>query len=137
MSVVFGNYVYVFGGVNATGSVVEEIERLPLNVVTAVTDKPAEKVTSLDLMGNYPNPFNPSTVIKYKVPFTQKVSVRIYDMTGRELLLLDEGVKSPGQHEVVFDAASVNSGSSLSSGVYFYRLTGENVVKTGKMILIK
>ena len=80
---------------------------------------------------NYPNPFNPSTTIKYQIPADGMVSLRIYDITGQEVKTLVNEAQSKGRYEVNFDA------SSLSSGVYFYRLQSGSFNQSMKMILLK
>ncbi len=88
-----------------------------------------------DISQNYPNPFNPVTKIDYDLPFDSKVSLRIYDVTGREVKSLFSGDVKAGYYTQMFDA------SSLSSGIYFYRITANslsgNFVMTKKMALIK
>ena len=75
---------------------------------------------AFSLSQNYPNPFNPSTTIRFTLPHSAVVSLRIYDILGREVsLLLNRAFMSPGVHETTFDA------SELSSGMYFYRLNAE------------
>jgi len=88
---------------------------------------PAEYV----LYQNYPNPFNPVTKIKYEIPVNGFVSLKIFDILGRELRQLVSEVKSKGAYSVDFDA------SSLPSGIYFYKLETENFVSIKRMILIK
>lgn len=87
-----------------------------------------EKVS---LRQNYPNPFNPRTTISYEVSANCFVSLRIYDLLGREVRTLVNERKNPGTYEVVFDA------SSLPSGVYFYRLTTGGFVSAKKMLILK
>ncbi len=70
-----------------------------------------------ELYQNYPNPFNPSTTIRYQVPSASNVTLKVFDLLGRELALLVNERKNPGTYEVQFD------GSKLSSGVYFYRMS--------------
>ncbi len=85
-----------------------------------------------ELFQNYPNPFNPVTKISYQLPVGSRVTIKIYDMIGRELLtILDNEEKSAGYYENNFNA------SNLSSGVYFYQLHAGNYVSTKKMILTK
>ena len=88
-----------------------------------------------DISQNYPNPFNPVTKIDYDLPFDSKVSLRIYDVTGREVKSLFSGDMKAGYYTQMFDA------SSLSSGIYFYRIAANslsgNFVMTKKMALIK
>lgn len=90
---------------------------------------------NFSLSQNYPNPFNPSTMINYELPFNASVSVKIYDMIGKEVRTLASGYQVAGTYTVSFDA------SNLSSGIYFYVLrasTGNNeVVKSMRMILTK
>lgn len=93
------------------------------------------KQKRISLMQNYPNPFNPSTVINYELPYNANVSVKVYDIAGKEVASLFTGYQTEGTHSVQFNA------SNLSSGVYFYRLNvvnGSNsVTKVNKMILTK
>jgi hypothetical protein len=83
------------------------------------------------LSQNYPNPFNPSTKIDYTVPFSSKISIKIFDMTGREISTLVNETKEAGSYTVNFNA------SSLSSGVYFYKLSAGSFEQTMKMVLVK
>ncbi|MFZ4591975.1 MAG: T9SS type A sorting domain-containing protein [Ignavibacteria bacterium] len=87
------------------------------------------------LSQNYPNPFNPVTKIDFEVPQDSKVTMKVYDITGKEIVTLLSGVKSAGFHTVQFD------GNGLSTGIYFYRLVasanGQEIVITKKMNLIK
>lgn len=80
---------------------------------------------------NYPNPFNPVTVIKYQVPQPVSVSIRVFDLLGKELATLVNEKKEPGYYEASFN------GSNLASGLYFYRIEAGNFVETKKMMLIK
>lgn len=68
------------------------------------------------LEGNYPNPFNPLTIIRYSLPLDSRVTLKLYDALGREISTLVDGEERAGWHEVHLDAAK------LSSGIYFYRL---------------
>lgn len=83
------------------------------------------------LSENYPNPFNPVTVIRYQLPVNSAVTLKVYDLLGRNVATLVDGQVPAGQHEVQFDA------SNLSSGVYLYRLATREFSKTRKMILVK
>jgi hypothetical protein len=86
-------------------------------------------VVSLDQ--NYPNPFNPSTTIKFELPRASLVSLKVYDILGREVSVLVNDRKEPGAYEVRFD------GSNLASGVYFYRLSAGTYVETRKLLLVR
>ena len=80
---------------------------------------------------NYPNPFNPSTVIRYSVPQRSMISLKIYDVTGREVQTLLNQEMNAGNYELTFNA------SKLASGVYFYSIRSNDFVSTKKMMLIK
>lgn len=84
-----------------------------------------------ELSANYPNPFNSATTIRYSVPERGNVTLKVYDVLGREVGTLVNEVKNAGVYEVKFD------GSRLSSGVYFIRLDYGGKVATGKMVLMK
>ncbi len=88
------------------------------------------------LFQNYPNPFNPSTKIKFVIPPVTSgkssfVNLKVYDVLGREVATLVNEEKHPGSYEIEFN------GSSLSSGIYFYRLSASNFTQTKKLILMK
>jgi hypothetical protein len=80
---------------------------------------------------NFPNPFNPSTTIKYELPRASHVTLTVYDVLGREVTTLVSGAEEPGYKSVRLDA------TGLSSGIYFYRLTAGGCVQTKKMLVIK
>ncbi len=80
---------------------------------------------------NYPNPFNPTTVISYKLSAGSNVTLKVYDILGRVVATLVDGEETAGPHEVVFD------GSRFASGVYFYRLTTPTYSKVTKMLMLK
>lgn len=86
---------------------------------------------SYSLSQNYPNPFNPSTRIRFNLPQTDLVSLKIYDMLGREIAVLLNKVMNAGSHEVIFE------GSSFSSGIYIYKLNAGFFTETKKMNLLK
>lgn len=86
---------------------------------------------SFSLEQNYPNPFNPTTRISYTVPEDVQVSLQIYDVMGREVAQLVNSKQSAGTHSYLFDA------SSLSSGIYFYKLTAGDFISVKKMTLLK
>lgn len=80
---------------------------------------------------NYPNPFNPSTVISYQLAASSQVTLKVYDLLGREVYTLVDGRINAGNHQVLLNA------SALASGIYFYRLTTNNTSFTKRMILMK
>lgn len=84
-----------------------------------------------ELMQNYPNPFNPSTVINFALPLNARVTLKVYDVLGKEVATLVNSELKAGTYEYDFDA------SALSAGLYFYRLSTDNFTETKKMMLIK
>ncbi len=98
-----------------------------------VTSVEQEEVlpTTFELKQNYPNPFNPSTAISYRLSAFSKVTLKIYDILGRDVATLVNEEKSAGSYTVDFDA------SKLVSGIYFYRLQAGNYTDSKKMLLIK
>lgn len=86
---------------------------------------------AFNLSQNYPNPFNPSTTIAYSLKANDKVKLSVYDVTGKEVAVLVDGIQSAGTHTVQFD------GTNLTSGIYFYKLQTADQIFTRKMTLIK
>ncbi len=105
---------------------------LAVGVVTPVTETPG----SLALLGNYPNPFNPQTVISFSLPSAQNVTLRVYSARGRLVRSLLQGSQPAGIHHTVWDGRD-EQGRGAASGVYFYRLETGNGNFTGKMVLAK
>jgi hypothetical protein len=83
------------------------------------------------LFQNYPNPFNPFTKIKFSVPSTEIVQIKVYDILGKEIRALLNEYRQAGTYEVEFDA------SNLTSGIYFYRIISGSYSETKKMILLR
>lgn len=100
---------------------------LPVDVKENITQVP-EKYS---LSQNFPNPFNPSTTIRYAVPKSGNVTLKVYNMLGKQVAELVNGFRSAGYYLVDF------SGAELSSGVYYYRIESESFSDVKKMILIK
>ena len=89
------------------------------------------------LYGNVPNPFNPETVIRYGLPVESEVVLEVYDALGQQVKVLVSGVRSAGDHEVMWDGRN-EMGGLVSSGVYFYRLrAGEGFSQMRRMLLLK
>jgi sugar lactone lactonase YvrE len=99
---------------------------IPLRV-----EKTTEAPLKYSLSQNYPNPFNPETIINYQLPARNNVSLKVYDLLGREVAELVNGEKSAGVYSVKFN------GRNLSSGVYFYRIQAGNFSETKKLLLLK
>lgn len=102
-------------------------------LIYEITGTGAQRVSSFDfnLAQNYPNPFNPATKIRFSLPHYEKTSLVVYDVLGKEISVLINREMSAGNYEVTFN------GSSLPSGIYFYRLTSGNYSKIHKMLLVK
>ncbi len=101
------------------------------NGTTEVDDNEVITVSDYQLMQNYPNPFNPSTTIQYYIPYSGYVSLKVYDILGKEVANLINEYQSSGTYSFQFNAGH------LSSGVYFYRLTTGNFSEIKQMVLIK
>jgi hypothetical protein len=99
-------------------------------LVTDVNQQ-ANSISSFGLSANYPNPFNPQTKISFSIPKESYITLKVYDLLGKEVAILAQEKKEAGEYSVVWNAGSV------PSGVYFYRLVAGNFVETKKMILMK
>jgi hypothetical protein len=100
-------------------------------IVVGVEESPTAVPYRFELAQNYPNPFNPSTKIEYTLKNTGNVRLSVYDLLGREVAVLVNGVRTAGSHEVTF------SRPDLGSGVYFYKLQSGDQVIAKKMVLMK
>lgn len=89
------------------------------------------KHTSYELYQNYPNPFNPVTKIRYSLPNSGMVNLKVYDITGKEIAKLVNDYQNSGVYEITFD------GNSLASGIYYYKLEFNGNILVKKMMLIK
>lgn len=98
---------------------------------TSVENNPPTIPDRTTLAQNYPNPFNPSTTITYRISKAALVSLRVYDMLGREVAVLVNGRKEAGEHTSVWNAGNV------SAGMYYYRLITSDRIETRKAILLK
>jgi hypothetical protein len=102
-------------------------------IPTAVAGGPALTTT---LSPNHPNPFNPSTTIRYELATAGPVRLTVYDAAGRRVRGLVNTSEAAGPHDVVFDGVD-DAGRPLASGVYFYRLDAAGTIQTRKMVLLK
>jgi photosystem II stability/assembly factor-like uncharacterized protein len=112
---------------STNGGALYRISGLLTNVVPSFRNFPEEFL----LAQNYPNPFNPSTTISYQLQTQSNVTLKVFDVLGREVATLLSGVEQPGYKSVNFDARS------LSSGIYYYRLQAGNYIETKKLLLIR
>ncbi|MCL5030503.1 MAG: T9SS type A sorting domain-containing protein [Bacteroidetes bacterium] len=97
----------------------------------AVASSSDEVIRDFALVSNYPNPFNPTTIISFSVPHKSQIKLSVFDVLGREVSILADGIYETGKYEISFNA------SNLPSGIYFYNLTNGSSSITKKMLLIK
>jgi len=103
----------------------------PNNPSLAITQTSTAVPQNYELGQNYPNPFNPVTNLEFEIPTLEFVSLKVYDMLGKEVATLINGNLGPGTYRYDFDA------SGLTSGNYFYKLETKDFSETKKMILLK
>jgi len=94
-------------------------------------DGDVNRPVNFSLNQNYPNPFNASTVISFNLSEASFVSIEVFDLTGAKVVALVDGQMKAGMHDVIWDA------SDVASGVYFYKLTANNVSETKQAVLVK
>jgi ABC-type dipeptide/oligopeptide/nickel transport system permease subunit len=99
---------------------------IDMNVIPAHTE----------LLANYPNPFNPETVIRFTVEFPTDVSIDIYNVKGQRVHTILDGHVGAGYHQVVWDGTD-DLGRDVSSGIYFYRMNAGEYSSIRKMLLMK
>ncbi len=120
-----GVYYYKLSGFNANGMVLFESDEIKIGV-TGIRDFTLEQ--------NHPNPFNPTTTIKYELSTRSHVTLKVFDLIGREVATLVDQIQNEGTYTVEFDASKFNQ---LTSGIYFYKLQTERYSDVKKMILSK
>ncbi|MBL0062822.1 MAG: T9SS type A sorting domain-containing protein [bacterium] len=111
------------------GSVFSSIARV--SSLTPAREIHSAIPTTFALHPNFPNPFNPSTEISFDMPYGAPATLKVYDILGREVATLADGILEAGTHRVTFD------GTGLASGVYIYRLESNNFAQSRKMVLMK
>jgi photosystem II stability/assembly factor-like uncharacterized protein len=106
-------------------------------VVMVAINKP-ENSTPLNYMlaQNYPNPFNPSTVISWQLKKSSFVTLKIYNILGKEVATLVNEYQKTGKHSITFDTQQLSEGN-FTSGIYFYRMQAGEVIETKKLVLLK
>jgi hypothetical protein len=105
-----------------------------LNVVTAVGQP--KRLPIHELHPNVPNPFNPSTTIAFTLGQAEHVTVQVFDVAGRLVRTLVDGSTGPGRHYKVWNGRD-DTGSQVSSGVYFYRMKTATFEQARRMVLLK
>jgi len=120
------NDEYIFAG-----TMYNSIWKRKLNEIVGINQISKTLPDKYSLSQNYPNPFNPSTIIKFQIKDLRFVTLKVYDINGKEIITLVNEKLNPGEYESSFD------GSGFPSGVYFYKLSTGNYSETKKMVLIK
>ena len=127
-----GGDIYIIGGGSVAGfgvANVNSIFRPPADVTSVAEESTSPQ--NFVLEQNYPNPFNPSTTIRFRLKNSSQVTLRIYDLSGREVITLVDGRLNAGEHAVRWQA------NSIASGVYVYELKAGGFVETKKMLLLR
>ena len=101
------------------------------NTVSIRNNSESSIINKYSLSQNYPNPFNPSTIINYHVAVSSFISLKVFDILGKEVATLVNQKQNAGSYSVDFN------GSNLPSGIYFYKLEANNFSITKRMLLIK
>jgi hypothetical protein len=125
---------FVYHEVDANGLTTTRLERVDFPPVTVALSDVAQvdgMPTTYDLGQNYPNPFNPATNIAYEVPKASHVTLEVFNVLGQRVASLVDQEMEAGKYTVEFD------GSSISSGIYFYRLNSDDFTETKKMVMVK
>lgn len=128
----FRDEYFGYGRVNAEKAVMR-VQQLAKQSTSEYTTDALEDMTptKFALLQNYPNPFNPATTINFDLPSDNQVSLKVYDLLGREIANLVNDFRSAGSYSVEFDA------SNLTSGIYIYELRAGNFIMNKKMLLMK
>jgi len=127
-----GVYVNIHTSANPSGEIRGQLLQGIISLTVGVVDEDvAQLPTNFQLKQNFPNPFNPKTLIKYSIPSAEKVSLVVYNLIGEEVAHLVDERKPTGNYTVEWNA------SDYASGIYFYRLQAGDFVETRKMVLLK
>ena len=127
---VIDSIIYVVGGKRASGDCrILEAYNPPARI--AVKVKQESMPGDLVLKQNYPNPFNPATTIEYTLPRASFITLKVYDLLGKEIRTLVQEKRQAGTHSVLFDAWD------LPSNIYFYKLQSDNFCEIRKMLLVR
>lgn len=133
----FGSYKVITYAYDKSKNVSEPMKTLIVVVDGETTEIEEQKQPKeFHVYNPYPNPFNPSTTIRYELPEKTNFELVIYDILGRKVRVLDQGYKSSGTYETIWDGKTDN-GLLSASGVYIYKLRAGKYLKQGKMVLMK
>lgn len=129
-----GTYIYKIAQIELDGRV-EKSDPVSITITSAVFES-LHKVTDYALYPNHPNPFNPQTTIEFSLPKNEQVTLNIYDISGRLVKRLVNGLTPAGAHTLIWDGLD-DHGLQVSSGTYIYRMVAGKHVETQKMTLVR
>ena len=115
--------------VGADGSVIRSIARTNSSEIKAIPVRFA-------LQQNFPNPFNPSTEIRFDLPENDNVILEVYNMMGQKIKTLASGNMSPGYHSIIWNGTN-DAGAKVATGMYFYSINTSNFQSIKKMLFLK
>ena len=115
--------------VGADGSVIRSIARTNSSEIKAIPVRFA-------LKQNFPNPFNPSTEIRFDLPENDNVILEVYNMMGQKIKTLASGNMSPGYHSIIWNGTN-DAGAKVATGMYFYSINTSNFQSIKKMLFLK
>ena len=129
--------VYVYNTRSTPGQIAfDEVHPDFAGISVALSGVAGPLPTEFALDQNYPNPFNPSTEIGYALPVNSKVELSIFNVLGQKVATLVQGEQPAGYHTVTWNGTN-SDGSSVASGIYFYRISSEQFTTSKKMMMLK
>jgi len=110
----------------------------PQEIISKTAEEPQQEapIKNVELLKNYPNPFNPTTTIRYSIGSTQFVDLTVYDISGRRIKTLSRGTQNAGDYTLVWDSTN-NKGEKVATGIYIYQLRTNTFTQSKKMFLIR
>ena len=107
-----------------------------VNTQFVQVDEAAPVASEFKIFGNYPNPFNPSTKIKFSTEKISDIKLNVYSLLGEKVYQADMGILGAGTYDISWHGID-NAGAKVSSGIYFYEVQSDNRILRGKMLLMK
>ena len=125
-------------GGNTTSIPIEDIQKITFSDISTIikNERLSTVIKTFRLFQNYPNPFNPNTTIKYQLPKAGNVEIKIFNVNGQLIKLVNTKQQSIGVHTFAWDGKNAD-GQALASGIYFYQINFENSILTNKMLYLK
>ncbi|OGB60287.1 MAG: hypothetical protein A2Y94_05995 [Caldithrix sp. RBG_13_44_9] len=125
-------------GVGVLGNSVLYVDNLSFDIlITSIPEQPTDRIPGTFILHqNYPNPFNPSTAISFDIPQAVNVKVDIFDITGRRIRTLLDEPKVAGSYDVIWNGTD-DTGNSVASGLYVYRLRAGDFIQSKKLLFMK